>query len=261
MEHKMGLDSKTTFTNPDRTRYYGKRIGDIVRNTFEQHSNYGQHLEVVDWGFGNNSLFVRPRMSDAAPHEHVAEWLEIVTRVEDLDGRDLSVTLGIRDGDVVVDAFDDFGKGEMVVKRVDPWSDRALCSRPGGSGEWSVAIEHLNVVRTIDGTPFVNTKKRRTFAGLTQVPLSEVLEEGAKEDEHLIAGLTDDERATLSELLPKLSRWKGNVTRTLFMWQCTGHEKTLSGLAKKGLLRKRRKEFDFLTPPSDIAKALNVTIP
>ncbi len=68
--------------NEERRRYYGIRVGDIVR------SNYFQQDQLYEvWGYGfmdNNSVhLIEVGKENARPFPHVAEWLTIVTKVED----------------------------------------------------------------------------------------------------------------------------------------------------------------------------------
>jgi hypothetical protein len=70
---------KKAFDNEERRRYYGLRVGDIVRSKM-----YGfDNAKVVEYGFlDNNSVIVR--VPGEADRDVVAEWCEIVTKVEDI---------------------------------------------------------------------------------------------------------------------------------------------------------------------------------
>lgn len=68
--------------NEERRRYYGLRIGDTVSIQFGYPKE--KHLaEVVDYGFmDNNRVYIKIEGSDEVT-DWVAEWCEIVTKVED----------------------------------------------------------------------------------------------------------------------------------------------------------------------------------
>jgi hypothetical protein len=68
------------FTNENRTRYYGLRIGDIIDAKTPNGTNWGRS-EVLDWGSNNNEVIIRNKIGQ--PIEWVAEWCDIVTKVED----------------------------------------------------------------------------------------------------------------------------------------------------------------------------------
>jgi hypothetical protein len=68
------------FDNKNRTRHYGLRIGDLVKSDgqLKQFTDTG---EVVDFdGFDNNSVCIQV---NGKRIPCVAEWLTIVTKVED----------------------------------------------------------------------------------------------------------------------------------------------------------------------------------
>ena len=69
---------KTVFDNSERNRYYGLRIGDIVKC-----KSYDiDYAEVIDYGFlDNNSVIVKENGKE--PRKVVAEWCDIITKVED----------------------------------------------------------------------------------------------------------------------------------------------------------------------------------
>ena len=70
---------KKTF-NKDRTRRYGLRIGDIVKCNNNHSIQFPGTGEVVDFSFDNNSVCV---LVNNKRITCVAEWLEIITKVED----------------------------------------------------------------------------------------------------------------------------------------------------------------------------------
>ncbi len=68
------------FTNPDRTRYYGLREGDICKNAF---GHFPELVEVVSIASSdNNRVYVRKVGTDEV-FGHVAEWLTIVKKVDE----------------------------------------------------------------------------------------------------------------------------------------------------------------------------------
>lgn len=75
LEIKMG-----TFTNEKRTRYYGKRVGDTVINS---HGHWPGNAEVVALGFTDNNRVTVKRESDGHTFDEVAEWLQVVKKVDD----------------------------------------------------------------------------------------------------------------------------------------------------------------------------------
>ncbi|NMC61422.1 MAG: hypothetical protein GYA51_18875 [Candidatus Methanofastidiosa archaeon] len=71
----------TKFTNADRHRYYGLRIGDLVQikvGVFSKPKN----AEVIDYGFLDNNRVIL-RLEDGTETDWVAEWCTIVEKVED----------------------------------------------------------------------------------------------------------------------------------------------------------------------------------
>lgn len=67
----------STFDNSDRRRYYGLRVGDIIRC-----DAYGiTKAEVVNYVFlDNNAVIVQEEGKE--PRKVVAEWCDIITKVE-----------------------------------------------------------------------------------------------------------------------------------------------------------------------------------
>lgn len=78
------------FTNSERRRYYGLRIGDVVqyhlRHQFADDPNRIVIWtgNVIDWGFMDNNRVLVQWHHVRKPAYEVAEWLRIVVRVEDL---------------------------------------------------------------------------------------------------------------------------------------------------------------------------------
>lgn len=70
-----------TFKNESRSRYYGLRIGDLVK---ESHRGLPDHTgEVVDYGHGDNNRVYVKSDDDGEIDGRVAEWQTITTKVED----------------------------------------------------------------------------------------------------------------------------------------------------------------------------------
>lgn len=79
------IAGEETFTNADRDRYYGKRIGDRVRMSEHypgQPIHYGTVMKYV--AMDNNRLLVKWDGEEAEGLE-VAEWLTIVQKIEDIE--------------------------------------------------------------------------------------------------------------------------------------------------------------------------------
>jgi len=71
----------TEFDNIERDRYYGLRVGDIV---FLGHKSQSPRIlaEVTGYGFmDNNRVYVKTE--DGLDTDYVAEWCEILVKVED----------------------------------------------------------------------------------------------------------------------------------------------------------------------------------
>lgn len=78
----MAIKREKKFTNKERHRYYGKRIGDIVSVLAPTGEDFRARklAEVVLLGFGdNNRLYTA---GNAGPHSQVAEWCELVIPIE-----------------------------------------------------------------------------------------------------------------------------------------------------------------------------------
>ena len=80
----------STFDNINRERYYGLRIGDLVFHHYQESAGI---CEVIDYGLDNNRVTVRAK--DGTETDWVAEWCDLVKKVEDRD-------MGIR---LVPDAY------------------------------------------------------------------------------------------------------------------------------------------------------------
>lgn len=70
-----------TFDNKDRSRYYGLRIGDIINLKGVSGDVVYYGAEVIDYGADNNRVEVR--LKDSSETDWVAEWCDIITKVED----------------------------------------------------------------------------------------------------------------------------------------------------------------------------------
>lgn len=67
--------------NEDRTRYYGKRKGDIIKVMSLNGTVWGES-EVLDYVAGdNNAILIKSKNGN--PIEWVAEWCDIITKIED----------------------------------------------------------------------------------------------------------------------------------------------------------------------------------
>ena len=76
------MNNNEVFDNKERTRYYGKRIGDIIEYPFPSNKRKGK---VIDYGvLDNNSLFVLFE-GDTFPIKVVAEWCTILKKVENFE--------------------------------------------------------------------------------------------------------------------------------------------------------------------------------
>lgn len=71
----------TKFTNADRHRYYGLRIGDLVQIKAGVFSK-PMKAEVIDYGFMDNNRVIL-RLEDGSETDWVAEWCTITEKVED----------------------------------------------------------------------------------------------------------------------------------------------------------------------------------
>jgi hypothetical protein len=78
-----------TWDNEERRRYYGVRVGDTVRLSFMPGYKHGEEplAEVVEYGFlDNNRVYVKREGSDEVI-DWVAEWCDVVVKVEDKNGK------------------------------------------------------------------------------------------------------------------------------------------------------------------------------
>lgn len=74
------------FDNKERNRYYGLRVGDIV--SVPMFAGKRSKAEVIELhAFDNNGVQVR--MEDGTERKEVAEWCDIVVRVEDRNTRNI----------------------------------------------------------------------------------------------------------------------------------------------------------------------------
>lgn len=73
------------FDNKERRRYYGVRKGDTVRLLYipGYERNDGPLAEVVEYGFlDNNRIYIKREGSEEVI-DWVAEWCDVVVKVED----------------------------------------------------------------------------------------------------------------------------------------------------------------------------------
>ena len=70
------------FDNKDRSRYYGIRVGDIVNLRNIDGSVIYRNVEVIAYGFMDNNR-VEVKLSHGSTTDWVAEWCDIITKVED----------------------------------------------------------------------------------------------------------------------------------------------------------------------------------
>jgi hypothetical protein len=77
----MGTISNPTFDNKERRRYYGLRVGDTVRVKDPGGRTWGTR-EVLELCAGDNNRVVITS-EKGNPIEWVAEWCEIITKIED----------------------------------------------------------------------------------------------------------------------------------------------------------------------------------
>jgi len=74
---------KENWDNEERKRYYGIRRGDIVQDSWMKRNGDDTKGEVVEYGImDNNAVYVLFEGKEE-PVKCVAEWCEIVTKVED----------------------------------------------------------------------------------------------------------------------------------------------------------------------------------
>ncbi len=72
---------KPIWDNENRDRYYGKRKGDIIKVHSVSGMVWGES-EVLDYVPGdNNSIIIKSK--DGTPIDWVAEWCDIIIKVED----------------------------------------------------------------------------------------------------------------------------------------------------------------------------------
>ena len=69
------------FDNLERFRYYGLRIGDIVDLKGVNGKVISPNAEVIDYGSDNNRVQVKDMKGNE--FDWVAEWCEIIVKVED----------------------------------------------------------------------------------------------------------------------------------------------------------------------------------
>lgn len=69
------------FDNENRSRYYGKRIGDTVNAKGLNGRSILNPTEVVGYGSDNNRILVKDEKGE--PVDWVAEWCDVLVKVED----------------------------------------------------------------------------------------------------------------------------------------------------------------------------------
>jgi hypothetical protein len=102
---------KKEFDNEDRTRYYGLRVGDIV-GTYSVTGGKRPKAVVIGYGFLDNNR-VTVRMEDGTERDEVAEWCELITKVEDkffLNGETVITPVG----KAVIEKIDNIDKAVRV---------------------------------------------------------------------------------------------------------------------------------------------------
>ena len=71
-----------SFNNASRDRYYGVRVGDIVRYGVPGLPQDKETYEVIRYGFmDNNRVILRSKSGEEI--RAVAEWCEVIEKIED----------------------------------------------------------------------------------------------------------------------------------------------------------------------------------
>jgi len=107
------------FDNEDRNRYYGLRKGDIVDLKSPDGKVCQRNAEVIEYGGDNNRVEVRLMSGNTT--DWVAEWCNIVVRVED------RIKPQRTDKPVVSEAFADNGEHSHW-RLIDPETGKLLWS-------------------------------------------------------------------------------------------------------------------------------------
>lgn len=81
LRKKRQAETYSKFDNKDRNRYYGLRVGDIVNAESIIGTILYENCEVIAYGFMNNNK-VMLRNMDGEEFEYIAEWCNIVKKVE-----------------------------------------------------------------------------------------------------------------------------------------------------------------------------------
>lgn len=80
-----------TFDNVDRNRYYGIRVGDIVKYNVSPLDKDEKEYKVVRYGFmDNNRVYLQDSEGNVLPA--VAEWCVIVKKVEEIKGNQREIS-------------------------------------------------------------------------------------------------------------------------------------------------------------------------
>lgn len=72
--------------NVNRNRYYGLRKGDVVDAKQLNGESAGQAV-VDEYGFMDNNAVMLKFESDGSIKKWVAEWCEIITKIEDIEAK------------------------------------------------------------------------------------------------------------------------------------------------------------------------------
>ena len=112
---------KKEFDNEDRNRYYGLRKGDIIDLIGADGKVCQPNAEVVEYGGDNNRLEVR--LMNGNTIDWVAEWCDIVVRIEDRIKEHPIRT----DKPIVSEAFADNGEHSHW-RLIDPETGKLLWS-------------------------------------------------------------------------------------------------------------------------------------
>jgi hypothetical protein len=74
---------KKSWDNENRKRYYGFRIGDIVDCSTSSLKQFHGEAEIIAYGGSDNNAVYTKKTSHKESIRCVAEWLNLVTKVED----------------------------------------------------------------------------------------------------------------------------------------------------------------------------------
>ena len=71
------------FLNSNRDRYYGLRVGDVVKPLYSVGMNFGECKVIELIPMDNNSVLLESKLGKK--FEWIAEWCDIITKVEDIN--------------------------------------------------------------------------------------------------------------------------------------------------------------------------------